>query len=289
MSSRHNSAVLNVFGRREDHSSGNAATVFWLDDDLETAEMIAIAQLANTPACAFIRRGSPLPRVQFVTATAVLPFCGHGALAAGVAEAIRSGHESASFLVEGQEVRVSGANAGLSYLVMRAQGTAALDPHPEPLLAALGLSAGDLDQSVIVASVGSPKWLVSVRNVEVLRALQPGMQALLALSQAAGINGAYVYAANPTGTPADILARGFNPKGGVPEDAATGAAAAALAWYERARLQGRWLVIDQGIGLERLNRIHVRVCNEEIHLGGNVVLTRRSELLRENVPLRGAR
>jgi PhzF family phenazine biosynthesis protein len=272
---RRNWAVLKVFGRQEDCSSGNAATVIWLEKKLKPSEMASIAHDANTPVSVFLAPGRSL-QAHFFTSISALPFCGHGALAAGVAEAMRCGRDSASFAADGREVTVECAKDGLAYLVVPADGAVGLEPHPEPLLEALGLSVGDLAKSVTVASVGSPKWLVNVRDLEILRTLRPEMEAILALSRAAGINGAYVYAANPTASLADVIARGFNPKGGVPEDAATGAAAAALAWSERDELRGRWLVIDQGIGLEHLNRIHVRVHSKEIHLGGHVVLIKSS-------------
>jgi len=273
VSSPSNRAVLNVFGREEDRSSGNPATVIWLDHEIESRQMAGAAREAGTPVCVFLLPGSPL-RARFFTATSTLSFCGHGALAAGVAEAIRRGRSFAHLAIDGHELRVERAQDGLSYLVLPAEGMFASESHPEPVLAALGLAPQDLDarKHVTVASVGSPKWLVRVRSIDILRALQPEMQALTEVSEAAKINGAYVYAAGPAAGPADIVARGFNPYGGVPEDAATGAAAAALAWSERDELQGRWLVIDQGIGLARLNRIHVRIRDGEIHLGGNVML-----------------
>lgn len=101
----------------------------------------------------------------------------------------------------------------------------------------------------------------------------PDMGRLGRLSGEAGVNGAYVYVAGDEAAPADILARGFNPHGGVAEDAATGSAAAALAWALRDQRLGRWLIVDQGVGLDPLNRIRVRVSDEEIRLGGNVELT----------------
>jgi PhzF family phenazine biosynthesis protein len=261
--------VLNVFVR-DDGRGGNPATVVRLDRDPGTRALAAMAREAGTPACAFLLPGSP-PRARFFTATSELSFCGHGALAAGFAEAERQGSSLVALETGGRTLRIERGTGALAFLILAAAGTVAPEPDPAAVCAALGIGPGELDEGAItVASAGSAKWLVRLRSREALRALDPEMGTLARISAEAGVNGAYVYVEGKEAEPADILARGFNPAGGVAEDAATGSAAAALAWSLREALEGRWLAIDQGLGLETLNRIRVRVLDDWIHLGGRI-------------------
>jgi trans-2,3-dihydro-3-hydroxyanthranilate isomerase len=118
--------------------------------------------------------------------------------------------------------------------------------------------------------VGSPKWLIEVRSAEALARVRPDMAALEEVSCAADVNGAYVFVRVQEPEGFRVLARGFNPRGGVDEDAATGVAAAALASLLHSTAQISRLVIDQGIELKDLNRIDVRVSRDEIRVGGRV-------------------
>lgn len=265
-------AIVNVFVRDPDRGGGNGATVLWIDGEPDSGQLAEMAREAVTPVCAFLLPGSPR-RARFFTAASELSLCGHGTLAAGYAEAVRQKRDSVNLEVGGEYLRIERGDAGLAYLVLPAAGTWEPVPDPGSVLAALGLGPGDLEgNQIAVASTGSPKWLVRLRGRDRLAAMRPDMAALARVSEEAEVNGAYVYVAGAEAAPADILARGFNPRGGVAEDAATGAAAAALAWALRDETQGRWLVIDQGIGLNPLNRIRVRIRQGEIHLGGNVEL-----------------
>jgi trans-2,3-dihydro-3-hydroxyanthranilate isomerase len=270
-------AVVNVFVRDPGRGGGNAATVVWIDGEAGSSQLAEMARDAGTPVCAFLLPGSPR-RARFFTAASELTLCGHGALAAGYAEAVRLERRTVSLEAGGEYLRIERGDAGLAYLVLSASGTCEPVRDPAPVLAALGLEPEDLEgNGIVVASTGSPKWLVRLRGRDRLAAMRPDMAALARISEEAEVNGAYVYVSGAEAAPADILARGFNPRGGVAEDAATGAAAAALAWALRDQTQGRWLVVDQGIGLNPLNRIRVRLGQGEIHLGGNVELVRLDE------------
>jgi trans-2,3-dihydro-3-hydroxyanthranilate isomerase len=103
----------------------------------------------------------------------------------------------------------------------------------------------------------------------------PDFNALADLSRAEGINGAYVYTRSGVPVGVDMLARGFNPQGGVKEDAATGAAAGALAWRLRDQLAGRQLVVEQGVGLAERNRLVARIEGDRIYFGGCVAFSKQ--------------
>lgn len=112
-----------------------------------------------------------------------------------------------------------------------------------------------------VSSVGSPKLLVPLKSYELLMALKPDFDLLKKWSIKSAVNGLYVY------TPKNqnhYDARGFNPKGGHPEDAATGVAAAALSLS----LQHD-IVVEQGHVIKRPSQMMVSYIDaENIWVGG---------------------
>jgi predicted PhzF superfamily epimerase YddE/YHI9 len=84
------------------------------------------------------------------------------------------------------------------------------------------------------------------------------------------VNGAYVFATAGVPDRSNVAARAFNPAAGVNEDAATGVAAAALAWTRREDDHNDWLVIDQYVGSNRSGRIRTRVTGDCVEVGGEV-------------------
>ncbi len=270
---RRDAIRLNVFGHGK--TAGNPATVVFGDEELSREEMQSLAREQGTPVTVFVRRGDP-PRVSFFTPNAELPFCGHGALAAGAAlaqEVFASGRSSVEYLVGERRVCVDYEASGIATLRMIGACSVRPEPQPARLLQVLGIDASDLDptQPCVIASVGSPKWLIALRSVEALGAVKPRFAELAELSAAAGVNGAYVYTLRDVSEGADAMARGFNPLAGVDEDAATGVAAAALAGALAQRGACKVpFVVDQGIELRSLNRIHVWIEGEELRVGGEI-------------------
>lgn len=267
---------LLVFCR--DGEGGNPATVVWCGRDrLETGDLQRIAAEHGTPATAFIVDGDP-PEVRFFTPVSELSFCGHGSLAAGSALAEARGARSVELLAAGtgRRVAVERGEPGIATLVMAGPAEVREVADRGKVLAALGVAPGDVDasQPFVIGSVGSPKWLVPVRSREALLAARPRMAELAELSGAASVNGAYLYTRHGTPPGVDALARGFNPRAGVNEDAATGVAAAALAAAVMPAGPGqpprRTFVVEQGIELKQLNRIQVALEGDRVLVGGEV-------------------
>ncbi len=263
-----------VFGRAGE-SVGNEATVVRCAESLPSEEtMRRIAAERATPVSAFISgEREPFP-VRFFTSNAELPFCGHGALAAGSMLLRETGASQVRLAAAGSEVIIRSDTPGVATLVMQGPVTVREDFDRQRLLEILGLSEKELDPAspFVIASVGSPKWLVPVADVTRLRELQPRSAELADWSIRCGVNGAYVYTRHGIPQGVHALARAFNPKTGAHEDAATGVAAAPLAWVLRDTWRDSpWFVVDQGIGLRNLNRLRVRISEDQrIHVGGEV-------------------
>ena len=259
-----------VFGRESEPESGNPAIVVWNTAHRTEDAFTAEARAADVPVVAFLLEGDPRA-VRFFTPRAELSFCGHGALAVGAAEARRLDVGVVRLAARQQTFTVEYDGQEHAALVLSEPGRTAVEPRPEEVLAALGVAPADLAAGAIhVGSAGSPKWLVELASPEALARLAPDMAALEEVSRARDVNGAYVFTRMGDTDGVHVLARGFNPRGGVAEDAATGVAAAALGRLMQSGTARSRLVVDQGIELRNLNRIDVSVSGGQIRVGGRV-------------------
>jgi PhzF family phenazine biosynthesis protein len=263
---------LSVFG--VDGQQGNDAVVTSCRDLSSTPELKEAASHWSGATCVFIANAASKV-VRFFAPSAELPFCVHGTLAVGAAVSGTDGAGEVHIEVRGKNytVRCNGHNAAV---VLKGPFDACTEPEPDAVLAALGFKNADLapQSALAVASAGSPKWLVHVADWQRLKSAKPNLQDLAHISRLRGVNGAYVFATAGIPAGSDVVARAFNPAAGVNEDAATGVAAAALAWTWRERIPSDWLVIDQYIGSNRTGRIRVRIVGDCIEVGGEVRFVR---------------
>jgi trans-2,3-dihydro-3-hydroxyanthranilate isomerase len=105
--------------------------------------------------------------------------------------------------------------------------------------------------------------LVPVRNVEVLERCRPRWHLLDEISTVGG----YCFTAAGAGR---VRARGFFPGVGIPEDPATGAAAAALGVYLADRLGAIEMEMMQGVEMGRPSHIYLKAAEGRVHVGGRV-------------------
>lgn len=133
------------------------------------------------------------------------------------------------------------------------------------------------------ASVGLPYLVVPVRNVEAAEgaALDSAVWREL-LPPGAESRMVYVVAPGGRGEGVDFHVRMFAPDAGVPEDPATGSAAAALGAYLGSRVpdgESRW-VLEQGLEMGRPSRLALRIEVEDgraavVRVAGAAVLMSR--------------
>jgi PhzF family phenazine biosynthesis protein len=135
----------------------------------------------------------------------------------------------------------------------------------------LHIDAEQLDSSLpcIAASLGSPKLLVPIKTAAILNHLKPDFDFIKKWSIENQVNGLYVYSADaPSGV--DFIARGFNPKGGWNEDAATGVAAGTLISVLPKSTQ-KDFVIDQGDTMGEPSRISISLAeDDQVLVGGTI-------------------
>jgi PhzF family phenazine biosynthesis protein len=212
-----------------DPAGGNPAGVVLDASTLSDAEMLALAAEVGYSETAFITedRHDGSYRVRYFSPLAEVPFCGH----ATVATAVALGPGEHRFTTNAGEVPVSVDDARRATLTSVATGTAELTALPE-LLAALRWDAADLDGALPprVAYAGAYHPVLAVTSRQRLADLDYDVPALTALMRAHDWTTIQlIWRASPD----TFHVRNPFPVGGVYEDPATGAAAAALGGYLR--------------------------------------------------------
>jgi PhzF family phenazine biosynthesis protein len=230
--------VLRYAAFTREPDGGNPAGVVLDAGRLGVDEMQRIAADVGFSETAFL---TPRPDgehdVRYFSPLAEVPFCGHATLAAAVAHAERHGPGALHLRTASGAVDVvtalaeGGGTATLTSVPPVVRDVA--DADVDEALAALGWSRYDLDGSLPprVAFAGAHHLVLAVRERDTLRGLAYAFDRLGALMAARGWT--TLQLVFRTG-PLSFDARNPFPPGGVVEDPATGAAAAALGAYLRA-------------------------------------------------------
>jgi trans-2,3-dihydro-3-hydroxyanthranilate isomerase len=214
---------------------GGSPTAVLIDDgSLADAERQAIARATGTSHTAFVdTRDADLPSVRFFTAERELGNCGHGVIAAQAVLLLRRGaiRHRGRQRCGGRTFATTATRRREGFEVWFDQGVIALPPGApragDDIVAALGLLPGDLAADPRIASPGTPRLLVAVRDRRKLLAMGPDFPRLATECRRLGLLGCFTYALLPTrGT---VAARMFAPAIGVDEDIANANSAGCLA------------------------------------------------------------
>jgi PhzF family phenazine biosynthesis protein len=224
-----------AFSTRPD--GGNPAGVVLDATGMTEADMLAAAADVGFSETAFLLPGGDRTEVRYYSPLAEVSFCGHATIATAVAHAERAGAGRLSLQTRAGLVEVTTGRdddgrwtATLTSVPPRTADLAPADLHA--LLDALGWATGDLDPALPprVAYAGAWHPVLAVRTRERLADLDYDMAALGGLMAERGWTTVdLVWRENAT----TFHARNPFPPGGVVEDPATGAAAAAFGGYLR--------------------------------------------------------
>ncbi len=260
--------VLRLAAFTDDPRGGNPAGVVLADDGLPSEdEMGRIAAEVGYSETAFLAPTGPAAyRVRFFSPAAEVDFCGHATIAAGVVLGRRRGPGTYAFATNPGEVPVEVAPDGDGRMVATLTSVATSQREvPAPALAAalatLRWDAADLDPAIPVVEAFAGNWhlVLAARTRARLADLDYDFDGLRTLMLERGLTTVQlVHRADAT----TFDARDPFPVGGVVEDPATGAAAAALCGYLRdAGLVSAPadLVIRQGEDMGRPSRLLVHV------------------------------
>jgi PhzF family phenazine biosynthesis protein len=241
---------------------GNPAGVVLDASALDDAEMQAIAAEVGYSETAFVTAADGTDMtVRYFSPLAEVPFCGHATIATGVAWGDRNGDGVLKMTTPAGLVEVSVAD-GVATLTSVAPSSSELDEDDlDVLLHALHWSRDDLDPSIPprVAYAGAHHPVLAVAASDRLASLDyefDRLGALMAARDWTTIQLVFREGADR------FRSRNPFPPGGVVEDPATGAAAAAFGGYLRELglvTPPATVTIDQGIELGRPSLLTVRI------------------------------
>jgi len=264
--------TLDVF--TEEALKGNPLAVVLDTDGLGDARMQAIAREFNLSETVFVfapRSEVHAARIRIFTPARELPFAGHPTIGAACLIA----HARAPDLLAAQDLRIVleeevgdfvclvrhrkgralAADFEIPRLPERVDGAV---PSDAEIGAALGLEPGDIgfdEHRPSLFTAGAPYLFVPVRSLAAVARARPGN----APWTENGGPATYLYTREVVETGAAFHARMFAGGWGIPEDPATGSAAAAFAGvvlaFDRLAEGEHALVIEQGFEMGRQSRI----------------------------------
>ncbi|MEU8103207.1 PhzF family phenazine biosynthesis isomerase [Nonomuraea muscovyensis] len=240
-------------------AGGNPAGVVLDARELSDADMLAIAAELGYSETAFLHpTGDRQYRIQYFSPLAEVAFCGHATIAASVALGERIGPGTVNLTTQAGPVPVEiavGSTGGIIAILTSPPSSTrpASEEEVRPVLDALGWSADDVDTAypAHVANAGNDHLVLAAASRDRLADLDYDFDALGKIMTERGWTTVHLFWAE---SPSVFHARDPFPPGGVVEDPATGAAAAAFTGYLRAlgRLaDDTVLTIHQGVDMGR--------------------------------------
>ena len=253
--------VLRYSAFTTDPAGGNPAGVVLEASDMTDAEMLAVAEKVGYSETAFVVPWVAERQfdVRYFSPKAEVPFCGHATIATAVALAERIGDGPLTFHTPAGEITVE-TSGGTASLTSVPTESAVADPAlVSAALEALGYKEIG-DGPVHVGFGGARHLLIPVKDREQLRELDYDFDALRDLMLAHDLTTVHLFWRESAEL---VHARDPFPVGGVVEDAATGAAAAAFGGYLRDLEGPQRFVISQGEDMGRPSRLEVDATRED--------------------------
>jgi trans-2,3-dihydro-3-hydroxyanthranilate isomerase len=246
--------------------TGNPLAIVEGADSLGAAQMQTIARQFNLSETIFVQRPHDPAhdaRVRIFFPTAEIPFAGHPTIGCAIHLAGDSRDrivlEEQAGLVPVTITRTAGAVTA-EFTAPKLPRRHAPTPPREQIAAALGIDADRIGPHDPGVWEGGPAFVyVPLTDLATLAAARPQDPAWSELMRAADVDSAYLY----TGDGDGIRVRMFSPGAGIPEDPATGSAAAILAAQLQANgaLSGKdgVFVLTQGVEMGRPAQLKMTV------------------------------
>jgi PhzF family phenazine biosynthesis protein len=257
--------VLRYSAFTTDPAGGNPAGVVLDAGELTEAEMRRIAAEVGYSETAFVTPEAEAEyRVRYFSPLAEVDFCGHATIATAAVLAERVGPGTVTFhtnvgpVIVGTELTGGLATATLTSVPPRSRP--ATDVELAEVLTALRWARTDLDPRFPphVAFAGAEHFVLGAVSRERLAKLDYDFDALGGIMRHAGWTTVHLFWAEDSRR---FHARDPFPIGGVVEDAATGAAAAAFGGYLRTvgHIETGRITISQGVDMGRPSELVVDI------------------------------
>ena len=262
---------------------GNPAGVVLLENDTFPDEelMLKVAAELRYSETAFVRILSPKEyHVRYYTPKAEVELCGHATIATFSLlhqMQLAKGECLCHTLVGNLRIEV-GEKVMMQMAPPRIVGTI---PDAEEIYRAIGVTDYQPTLPVQIAYSGLPDIMIPLRDLAMLQALRPDMDAITVITQKFEAVSFHVFAFGNDGYTAHV--RDFAPLYGVPEESATGTANAALTHY----LQQNGCVPPsgdfsflQGEAMGRPSIVATWVMPDGmVYVGGTAAIVARGELM----------
>lgn len=205
--------------------------------------------------------------LRFFYPHAELPMCVHGSLAAAKVIQMLGATFPLKIHTKNQELIINQMAENIFSVRLPSVSLIRSEISLNDIFNMLKIGTDQLDEELplTVASVGSIKLFLPLRDEKILASLRPNFDLIKAWSEANKINGIYVYA-RPQHPDYDFVARAFNPITGYNEDRATGVAVGALAG-----LLQRNIKVLQGLQLKSPCALQAIYGKDGIEVAGMVV------------------
>lgn len=228
--------VLRISAFSDGNSGGNPAGVSITGELPDPATMQALAHEVGFSETAFAAPDGESWRVRYFSPETEVPFCGHATIALGAALALQNGDGTFALNLNDADITVEGRNDGSTIAAaLQSPPTQSAAADPDLVTAALalfGYAQDDLDPRLppARAEAGASHLVLALTDRAKLAAMSYDLDAGRDLMRQHGLVTISLVHAE---TPRLFHARNPFASGGVYEDPATGAAAAALAGYLR--------------------------------------------------------
>ncbi|WP_374602542.1 PhzF family phenazine biosynthesis protein [Arenimonas sp.] len=248
----------------ESGRGGNPAGVVLADALPDAASMQALAADVGYSETVFAAPAGDAWRVRYFSPLAEVPFCGHATIALGAALANREGDGVYALQLSRAHIQVEAwRERGRVMAALQSPPTRSRPAEPglvSEAMALFDLDQGDLDPSLPpgLMHAGADHLLLALRDRQRLASMRYPFEAGRRLMQDAGLTTIALVVAE---SPQRFHARNAFAIGGVVEDPATGAAAAALGGMLRdlGWPHGGAVDILQGQDMGSPSRLHVQV------------------------------
>ncbi len=229
--------VLRIAAFAFGSKGGNPAGVVIRDEMPTETEMLKIAKQVGYSETAFLKPQNDGWRIRYFSPEIEVPFCGHATIASGAALGDRSGEGRYKLFLNTDEISVDvkkSANDGFSATLQSPETWSDVAPqeYVDEILTLFNLTAPELDPDFPIrfAFAGAKHLIIVLKDRKTLTEMNyhfEKVKALMLNENVATISLLWVESGEL------IHSRNAFASGGVYEDPATGAAAAALAGYLR--------------------------------------------------------
>jgi PhzF family phenazine biosynthesis protein len=267
MASVHN---IRVFVGPDPKVGGNPAPV-WLDaDDLSSAQMQEYTRRSGHESVFVLKPATPAHalRMRYFVPNHEMEMCGHATVGALWLLHQRDEWNGAPVAIETLSGTVTGRRVDGTVQISQPRAVVqevTQQALVEEIAQCLGIDASQIAGPVLNAATSRVKTLVRLADTAQLHGLRVDFSRVESLCERLGSTGLYPYAMSPDAADT-VSARQFPKSSGYPEDAATGIAAAALAWGLRhLDLVGRGalsVTVRQGEAMGSPSAIHVGLPSE---------------------------